>query len=540
MKRKEIIRVCFEYQLINSDTLFISDCIEFKKYQEFNEKLLKIAANWYMKDDVDITLYKGISIGKSIDFDFRASNVTELQVLFVLFSNDNLSKEIKFIISDNYVIKDTLVFLLKLLGVNYSFFKSDLKAISIVNSYNIFYKDSIFKKTLRNNITWSNNFFKRNKKEKSFFQGYSSTQKLISYFNNAIVSDQLFVSINHIMSSNKTLYFNPTIVNNKSKNLVLNNLEENNFKNNNIEEILEIMLTRYYNKLVNKAIATIDNIVIKFKQLNIMNVILMCEIPLISSLISQIIHKRQGKVYLLNHGVRDFSIKAIMNNINQLDGIFCWSKYELDFFNKYNNRIKTIPCGYPIFLERKREKEKKLNISKSSKILILPDLNFEYWDTSIKKGLDDLLLLIKKLINVGYNRNNITVKIHPGTMNIDFFYYLLDGLLEEKNILKDGNINEIIDKNDLVIGPFSTVLYESIFLNTPYIVFGSYLELFTENIFYNLNIPIFNSKTIHELIKYLDNFDYIDFDKLKDKMLYKNNYKEVCSIIKNEFNKETK
>lgn len=523
------IKICFEYHLANENIYFLDDLIDKDKLEYFNQLLLKYSKEWYITY-IDKTLYKDISIGQAINFDFRANCALELKILFVLFSHENLSKNLEFHVSKEYDIKNDILLFLDVLSISYTVVRKNEVVPVIVNLYNVVHKESYLKRTFRNILAFSNNILKEKAKKRAFFQGYGSTKKLISLFDNEFVTDQLFPNIDYIFSRKSPLYFNPSL---PFDSKIDNCSHQQNISDQTIESCLEYLVVNFYNKILSDIKKLIDYIEEIFSKLNIKDTVLMCEIPMVSSIISQLIHKNNGKVYLLNHGLRDFGTEAIMHNFDDIDGVFCWSEYEYNFFN--SKGVHCVKCGYPIFREIEIIKNDNIQINKKSKICILPDLHFEYWNFNQKKSLEDLLFLVSELTAHGYDRNNISIKIHPGLMNIDFFELLFNDILPKENILKDKSITTVIKEHDLIIGPFSTAIYETIFLGKPYVVYSSYSEFFEENIIRDIGFEIFNSTTIDQLIKYLDNFYYEEFDTLKKKLLYDNSYAEVNKIISNEF-----
>ena len=335
-------------------------------------------------------------------------------------------------------------------------------------------------------------------------------------------------SINKVLSNSSVLYLNLILYRQSEKTLDFPLLKERS-----IPSIIKLLVEKYYKNIEKDIKKNIDSFKEALSRNKIQNVVLMSDVPTSSSIVTQLIHYMNGKVYLLNHGVRDYSHTSICHNLNEVDGIFCWSKYEYDTFNALN--IKSIKSGYPIFLE-KSESPRKQKIDKNSKILFLPEFHAEYWETCPKKGVNDLLEVVNSLLIEGYSKENIFVKIHPGAYNIKFFEELLCELIPLKNLYQKESIYDVIKSVDIVIGPYSTTVYETIFLGKPYFAYSSYNNIYADSIFNTVDLPIFY--TIDALIDGLNNFKLLNIEKLKKELLYQISYKEMAEIISKEVNNE--
>jgi hypothetical protein len=525
------INICFEYQLRDNDVKFIDDFMSYDEFQKANSLLYDVLDTWSNTfENVDFS-YKGIFIPDTMKFQFISNNTLELQLIFLIYTHQ--IKNINIVISKNYIIKNSLLEILKILKVEYKIIKHDIILELIYKPATTIKKDPFIKKYIRNIISYINNSIKisfSNRNHRTYIQSYHSNLNLMEQLDDGFVSDNFPKKTNLMLDKNKTIYFNPTLLNSSTSKIY------DDFSINN-EELLEDFLInfiyQYYKNNLEVFYEMIDHITINFKKYNVKNAIINTELVLVNNIVSQVIKRNNGKVYLLNHGIRTYSACHYHGRHKNYDDVFCWSKFETTIYSSLSKHLKCINLGYPHFLLN----ENKINYKKivNPSICILPDIHFELWDVNYAKALDSMIILIKYLKE--NNFCNISIKIHPGVMNKAFFADILSEYIDESKIYMNESINEIISISDILIGPISTAYYDSTFLDTPYLVYVDEKK-FSHNIFEFLDIAIYNTTNLDKLISKIGSIDEKEITSIKKKLVYNNSIDEMVNIIKKEIDKE--
>jgi hypothetical protein len=321
-------------------------------------------------------------------------------------------------------------------------------------------KDPFIKKNIRNIISYINNSIKMsffNRTHRTYIQSYHSNVKLIEQLDDGFVSDNFPKKTNLMLDKNKTIYFNPTLINSSTSKIYDDLFIDNEEL---LEDFLRNFIYQYYKNNLEVFYEMIDHITENFKKYNVRNAVINTELPLMNNIISQVIKNNNGKIYLLNHGIRTYSACHYHGRHKNYDDVFCWSKFETTVYTSLSKELKCINLGYPHFLPN----ENKINYKKidNPSICILPDIHFELWDVNYAEALDAMIILIKYLKE--NNFSDISIKIHPGVMNKAFFTDILVEYIDESKIYMNESINEIINIKEINIKLNSCLFFtDSIF-----------------------------------------------------------------------------
>lgn len=526
---KKIYNICFEYQLRNRDTSFFVDLINTEKYENFNNDLMNSLEQWYLRLDQTSLYYKEIFIPDIIKYEIFARSALELQCIFFLFSFS--PDMIVFHISKNFIVPQSIINILKSFNISYQIIKEDIVLHEITKAYSITQKDSFWKNLIRFFYKAINNMTKRGGAPRVYFQSYHSTKKLVQGLDEHYVSDLFPRSFYSILSKNSFIYFNPALLN-----ITFSSPFDLNFKleRESISEVLNTIVQIYFKINYDTLCTMIDNIILNFNRFQVKDAVINSELPIVNRIIAQYIKNISGgSVYLLNHGVRSFSKKLYHEKFINFDKVLCWSDFEHRQYQKINKNLDLIKFGYQEFPKNKRAKTVHLmDKEKESRIVILPDMHFQYWDINYAKSLDDLVALIATLKLNGYQ--NISIKLHPGHMNKRFFADILKDYISTDSIFMYEPIHEILIEKDVVIGPLSTAFYDAIYMNVPYVVYANNQTKFSNNILENFSLPIFARDDLEKLVDYLKNKKPINSERLRKHLLYTDKTESLIQYFRRE------
>ena len=127
---------------------------------------------------------------------------------------------------------------------------------------------------------------------------------------------------------------------------------------------------------------------------------------------------------------------------------------------------------------------------------------------------------------MGIKKNNIYLKLHPGRSNFKYLKDYFSKFFDKENIYINNNIYDVISSTDIVIGPVSTVFYETLRLKKIYICYQSSQKKTRGSIFSNKEI--ISAKNILELREIL-----LSIKKYKS-TIEKNYHRIIYSLKLNE------
>ncbi|PLY10502.1 MAG: hypothetical protein C0626_05875 [Arcobacter sp.] len=506
--------------------------IDFKRFPNVEEDSYKIAKNWYKKNGIDYTLYNGMSIGNILAFDIYKMNVENIKFILFLISNNliNSSNILNIYISKSYVLDSTILNLVEVLNIRHKIIQSQKE----INQFNFvtYQKSSAFeegkikniiKKTLKN----INNILKYNRKEKVFIETYHSTYEVVSNLSNKFISNRFFGK--NLLSLYKPLYVSyedtyETILTDKTK--------LKNIVNYDFNSIIEVIYEKSYDENKLKTIALIDKVVNSIEKNLITKAIFVREVSKLATIFFEYYKsKRFGKIYIWEHGFRDFS-RYDNELCEKVDEVFAWGEYDYSKYLANDLKLKVHKVGYPQFLENSIKGSKRLFNLGKSKVLVLSPTGFSSFVTvSQNKQVKILLDIVGILNQCGVKNDDILIKIHPGNMNQLFFQEILSGKISHQNILKDVSIYKAIDMVDLVIGEASTVIYESSFSNVNYLCINWQSQVAKDTIFNeNFVKTIYNVEDLKDVLKYQK---FQDIETFKKKTIYNHSNIEVTNFLKN-------
>jgi|GEM_PF-4669439 len=523
-----IINICFEY-FLKSDTInYYDEIIDRSTFYNIHQEITLLSKNWYL-DFNDNFIYKDISIPEVMSYELFNTKINLILAVMMILTVKKLKADILNIyVSKNFTVETLYFELLNEMGVKYHLYEVDSELIQELLPATESIHESSIKKFIRNAITFFNNKFKQTSNVGiCYFQGYSTTLKLIEYFDNTIAVDQIPRRISEIVSKKKPLYFLPKSSNKYKRNIPLNIKSDENF-----HEIVKSVFYNHYLNNKDEVKQMIDTVSSTFKKLGISKAILMTPNSRMSSIIKQYIKQKNGTTFLYNHGVISYTHQKI--DLDNIDTILCWNDYEYLLYRSLGKNVYKV--GYPHFFELEKVKtknkvEKETKIS-DSVISILTLSTSESYDITRQQIIDMHIDLVKMLLDLGAKKENIRLVIHPGRANKEFYIEAYKDFLLQENIKKNIPIVDIINQSDIVIGGASTVIYEATFLNTPYYTYepNAYNLLQTQTIFHEKYINAANS--LSDLKQNLLYNNAQNIEEFKKCALYNKNFFEVSDMIK--------
>ncbi len=528
------IRICLEYNLISSEIRLYSDLIDEYKYgtPEFVHYIYKLISSnqWHEGLDKNLLYYEDYFLPEIQLWNILVKSSHIIKFILFLYSFNNYNKNIFIYISNDYKIEEFIIYVLKKMNVTYEIIRLNKKTLLHIPTYKeIRYKQySGFRNSLKRIPLFFINFYKKKTINGIYFQGYFSTRDMMEYLNENFVTDLKFKKL--LSRNTPRLFQYPTKCNRTIRfskdNSIIDFIK--------LDNVLFYLFKQIYLSHIHEVKCLISGITLKLKKMNIKNVILMHDLPLVHIIIAKYIKKNKGKVMLYQHGLREYSYLDNKDILKNFDGIFCWCGYEKNMYKDINNKFQLVEAGYPYLHSLKGQKNERDSYNlREIVITILPPISLIEIVDRFNKEINDLISIIKILLKLGVKKENIIIKIHPGHLNKDFFVNILNDYLDENSIVKEESMISVVKRSDILIGPMSTAAYESIFLNTPYIFFNKYSKFYTNHILNDIKIPTF--ERVEELEDILLDFKYPNFTALQEKMLYKYTYNETIEIINNTF-----
>jgi len=523
------INICFEYLLQGEGIIYYDELVERNKFKNIHKSIQSLANEWYFENGVDITLYKGFSVGEILSYELTYSKVNTIIFLMMLFSET--PKILKIYKTKEFKINNVIIDILNSVNVEYEIIIINKKCVQELVPLSESVQELFTKRYIRQIIVFLNNFIKNFKKtERCYFQGYSTTLDLIKYFDNKIVTDQIPKNIKNIFSINRPFYFIPKILKKEKKEIP--------FIFKNTENIYSIIKDIFYNHYLNNQEEIhfmIDSIIENFKRYYITKAIIMTPNARIPSIIKQYMKQTGGTVALYNHGVINYTNQK--EYLQDIDNILSWNNYETEIYKSFGKNV--INTGFPRFNKLNNHDKKYYNEERDFyklKVSILAIATSENYDMSRRDIVKIHKNLIKMLIKIGFQTKNIRFIIHPGRANKEFYLEVYKNYILAKNIIKNMNIIDVIKSSDILIGGASTVIYEATYLNTPYYTYepnsckfsGEDKIIFTKKY-------INTATTLNGLEQNIINSKSQDIKIFKEKALYLNNYQKSKDIIYKKF-----
>lgn len=177
----------------------------------------------------------------------------------------------------------------------------------------------------------------------------------------------------------------------------------------------------------------------------------------------------QPKVVLIQHGVLMYN--SIAHDYNGADLVFLWGDWDKRLLNQMDNAPPNIVIGNPkieqirkdVFGKNKILSKKKETGNTNLKILYI----FAYSPKMDQVRKENERMFIEGISQI---RNiEVIFKLHPGSPPDYLQEYLLKGIIRPEQILKFDNIIDLIEQANIVVGDYSTAIYEAAALNKPVI-----------------------------------------------------------------------
>ncbi|MEV5035950.1 CDP-glycerol glycerophosphotransferase family protein [Peribacillus frigoritolerans] len=223
--------------------------------------------------------------------------------------------------------------------------------------------------------------------------------------------------------------------------------------------------------------------------------------------------------FLIQHGLINPDSSG-NHDFKGADLVFLWGEFFNSILKEKVNAPNTKVLGNP------KIEQIRFDIKGNSDLLSMPKtmkekeaLNILYIFTgSPKQGYNtkNLTLFFKGISPI----NNIEViyKLHPTSSLDDCQNYISQGYMEQSQIIKDGNTYDLIKQADIIVGDFSTSIFEAAALNKPVIqIFqNNYSEKFIK--FTHVKLPDELTKIINRLRD--DKKFFYDFMVIQQKTLF--------------------
>lgn len=233
---------------------------------------------------------------------------------------------------------------------------------------------------------------------------------------------------------------------------------------------------------------------------------------------------------LIQHGVLRYFDNT--HDYHGADIVFLWGEYDKLILNQMDDVPPSIVLGNPKIEQIKKDlkvrlKERKGNLAKNTK-KANKDFKILYIFTAdpennhvIKANFELFIEGISQMQN-----SEVIYKMHPSihpSASFEFYQgyifknYIDKGIIKQEQILRDGDIYDLIEEADIVIGDFSTSIYDAAALNKPVIkICHSIIE--------EKYLKFHNAKTTKELIDIIkrlqtDQTYYAEFMKLQKRYL---------------------
>lgn len=206
------------------------------------------------------------------------------------------------------------------------------------------------------------------------------------------------------------------------------------------------------------------------------------------------------KCFLIQHGLINPDSSG-NHDFRGADLVFLWGEYFNSILKEKVNAPNTKVIGNP------KIEQIRFDIKENSDFLSMPKTMKEkepliilyIFTGSPKQGYNtkNLALFFKGISPI----NNIEViyKLHPTSSLDDCQNYIRQGHMEQSQIIKDGNTYVLMKQADIIVGDFSTSIFEAAALNKPVIqIFqDNYSEKFIK--FTHVKFPEELTKIINQL-----------------------------------------
>jgi hypothetical protein len=168
---------------------------------------------------------------------------------------------------------------------------------------------------------------------------------------------------------------------------------------------------------------------------------------------------------LIQHGLINQE-SSIVHDFYGADLVFLWGDYFQRIMKKKMNAPFTKVIGNP------KLEQIKLNLNHNKPEIkgVKGNLKILYICNGVPEQVNNnknLSLFFDAIFNI--KNINVIYKIHPSISVVDYKEYISAGLMKQSQITKDRNTYELIRESDIIIGDYSSTIFEAAALNKPVI-----------------------------------------------------------------------
>lgn len=509
------------FQNFGDEVKYYQSEIKKEDYDTLDNDVYKIINN-VEKNLKKIVFYKGYNLYFLIRIEMYELLIQDL--LFLKFYHESIKQYDQIIIytSENFLIDDKFIFSNEILKLpRIKFIKKKIKTKYDLKKFDYERIESPIKILIKKLFSFKN-FAIRFKKDNLFIQNQPKILNLLRILNRDFFSDYLYRDFKNIINLKKGyLYFYG------KRNFPL----KNNYVNIgiNFEKDLEEIFIGFFKFNRKRIIDLLEQIINKFNKNNIKCSIIQTYDYLVERVIIQYHFQNKSKCFLYHHGLINTD-----NNRFDVDkflyGYLAWGEYDYNLIlNKFNN-LKVIKFGNSFFNDKKFEKHMFFP-NKDNKFLILQNVTSYTLKDSYENNLKININIFNLLISIGVKRENIFLKLHPGRSNFHELKKYFSNIYLRENIFNDENIEIIINKSDIIIGPTSTVMYETVMKNKIYICYSEFENKINSSIFFNSDFLV--SRNIEELKNILLKIKNVNFrySNIYNKLIYDTDMDKKIKLI---------
>ncbi len=190
------------------------------------------------------------------------------------------------------------------------------------------------------------------------------------------------------------------------------------------------------------------------------------------------------KIFLIQHG---FFYEC--HDFKGADVAILWGSFHERILRELS-AIPSVVIGNPKmeFITNSHTIGHKQNDSHKSK-----RVNILYISSPYANSKKNIKLFLKTMRN--FPKLKVKYKLHPTESKKDYIPYIKKGLMKSKQIAKKKNIYKLISESDIIVGGFSTSLYEAALLKKPII------QILPPQ--GNNQVPLLNSFSSSKKLKYI-------------------------------------
>jgi len=515
-KKSEFAKLEF-FQDFGDDIKHYQSLISKNSYRGLENKIFKILkkVESNLKDEI---YHKNFNLFFIIKLEMY--EVLLPDILFLKCYHDIIKKEknLKVYLSKNFSFNKQFSFGEEFLKLsNIKFIRKNFEVKYDLNLFKYKRDENFFKIFIKKIVLFKNLFIKN--KKNIFIQNQPKILNIIKTLNTNIYTDYLFRDLKNILSLKKGyILFNSEYIENQNKNMF-------NIKfGKSFDEDLENIFKFFFLKNKDRIISSLNVVIKNFNKYNITTSIIQTYDYSIERIILLYHYNQKSKCYLYNHGI--LNVNKDRYDISKfLYGYLSWGELDSNLIKRNSKKIEIIKFGNSDIKINSFNSKFDKSI-KNVSYLILQNITSFNSERSYEDSLNENIKILSLLLTLGIKKNNIYLKLHPGRSNFKYLKDYFSKFFDKENIYINNNIYDVISSTDIVIGPVSTVFYETLRLKKIYICYQSSQKKTRGSIFSNKEI--ISAKNILELREIL-----LSIKKYKS-TIEKNHHRIIYSLKLNE------